>query len=78
MTNHIFEDISIPTNVGRHQFKEICAKLIQKYSKLNIEKIYKKHIKKPEIYTEIKTAIDEFLKGTRQVTDVQISEFLSQ
>lgn len=69
--------MSIPTNVGKYQLKGIFANLIQKYSKINIEKVYKKHMKKPECYFEIKTKIDEFLKGKSNVTDTQIAEFLS-
>lgn len=75
--NHIFEEMSIPTNVGKYQLKGIMSNMIQKYSKINIEKVYKKHIKKPECYGDIKTSIDEFLKGKSNVTDTQIAEFLS-
>jgi telomerase reverse transcriptase len=77
LTNYIFEDLAIATHEGSFQFTQIMAKLIQRYSKINIEKIFKKHIKKPKIYGTIKTAIDEFLKGKTNVTDTQISEFLS-
>ena len=76
--NNIFEDISLPTSEGRFQFRHIASCMIQKYSNLNIERIFKKHCPKSPIYSEIKTEVDEFLKEKIQVSDVKISEFLSK